>query len=69
MKEFSVKRIRAWGKRLFREESGQSIAEYVLILFIVVMIAMRVKELLKNNLLKMVNRTGEKMDAFGEEDF
>lgn len=67
MKEFSVNRIKAWGKRLFREESGQSIAEYVLILFIVVMIAMRVKEVLKKNLIQMVERTGTKMQEFGEE--
>ncbi len=68
MKEFSVKRIKAWGKRLFREESGQSIAEYVLILFIVVMIAMRVKDILKKNLVRMVERTGEKMDQIANEE-
>jgi Flp pilus assembly pilin Flp len=68
MKELSVKRIKAWGKRLFREESGQSIAEYVLILFIVVMIAMRVKEILKKNLVRMVERTGEQMDKIANDE-
>jgi Flp pilus assembly pilin Flp len=68
MKEFSVKRIKAWGKRLLREESGQSIAEYVLILFIVVMIAMRVKDILKKNLVRMVERTGEKMEQIADEE-
>jgi len=64
MKELFRKRIRRWGSRLLREESGQSIAEYVLILFIVVMIAVKVKEVLKKNLVKMVEDVGTKMGEF-----
>jgi Flp pilus assembly pilin Flp len=66
MKELFRKRIRRWGSRLLREESGQSIAEYVLILFIVVMIAVKVKEVLKKNLVKMVEDVGTKMGEFEE---
>ena len=66
MKELFRKRIKRWGSRLLREESGQSIAEYVLILFIVVMIAVKVKDVLKKNLVKMVEDVGSKMGEFEE---
>ena len=68
MKERGMRRIKRWGSRLLREESGQSIAEYVLILFIVVILAMKVKGLLKNNLESLVNQTGKRMSEFGNED-
>lgn len=70
MKAFWAKRIKAWGRRLLKEESGQSIAEYVLILFIVVLIAVKVKKTLKDNLGEMLEKTGQKMSDFGnDEDF
>ena len=68
MKERGMRRIKRWGSRLLREESGQSIAEYVLILFIVVILAMKVKGLLKTNLEGLVNQTGKRMSEFGNED-
>ncbi|NDD92784.1 hypothetical protein EBZ37_11935 [bacterium] len=67
MKAVWTRRIRIWGRRLLREESGQSIAEYVLIMFIVVMIAMKVKSSLKSKIEGLVETTGEKMDDFTRE--
>ena len=68
MKERGMRRIKRWGSRLLREESGQSIAEYVLILFIVVILAMKVKGLLKTNLEGLVNKTGQRMNEFGNDE-
>lgn len=67
MKAVWTRRIRIWGRRLLREESGQSIAEYVLIMFIVVMIAMKVKGSLMSKISTLVDTTGDKMDAFTNE--
>ena len=67
MKAVWTRRIRIWGRRLLREESGQSIAEYVLIMFIVVMIAMKVKSSLKSKIEGLVETTGDKMDDFTRE--
>ena len=68
MKERGMRRIKRGGSRLLREESGQSIAEYVLILFIVVILAMKVKGLLKTNLEGLVNKTGQRMNEFGNDE-
>ncbi len=68
MKAFWAKRIKDWGRRLLKEESGQSIAEYVLILFIVVLIAVKVKRTLKDNLEGLLDKTGQKMIDFADEE-
>ena len=65
MKVFWTRRINTWGRRLLREESGQSIAEYVLILFIVMMIAMKVKSTLISRIYGMADKVGEDMEKFG----
>ncbi|MEN9723802.1 MAG: hypothetical protein RJB38_1788 [Pseudomonadota bacterium] len=67
MKELRLKKLRHWTRRLLKEESGQSIAEYVLILFIVVMIAMRLKSTLKGQMEKMLGKVGGEMDSFSSE--
>ena len=67
MKAFWFKRMRTFGRRLLREESGQSIAEYVLIMAIVLMLAMKVKGILKDKVGGMADSVGGKLEEFAND--
>lgn len=49
--------------RLFRDEEGQSTTEYILILAVVVMIAMRFKKMMEGRMEGIVNKLGEQIDS------
>lgn len=57
-------KLRNFGRRLLQEESGQSIVEYVLVLFIVVLIAKKVKDGIMSKVEGLVEKTGGKLDEF-----
>jgi Flp pilus assembly pilin Flp len=54
-------------KRLFQEESGQSTTEYILILAVVVMIAMKFKDTFGKKLTATVDNLGGKIDRAVED--
>ena len=49
--------------RLVREESGQSMTEYILILAMVLMIFSKLKGVFLGKIMNMVNNVGKDMDA------
>ncbi len=49
--------------RLFRDEEGQSTTEYILILAVVVMIAMKFKREMGDRMGGIVNNLGNKIDS------
>jgi Flp pilus assembly pilin Flp len=49
--------------RFWKEDSGQSTAEYILILAVVVMIAMRFKAKFQDKLMTIVDQLGVNLDS------
>ncbi len=68
MNKTLITKLRSFGRRLLREESGQSIVEYVLVLFIVVMIASKVKSSIMTKVTGLVDNTGNRLDSFADEE-
>lgn len=48
---------------IFHDEEGQSTTEYILILAVVVMIAMRFKSVMQDRMTKMVDSLGTQIDG------
>ena len=55
-------------RRFFREESGQSTTEYILILAVVVMIAMKFKGVILGRMQTASNELGTKIDKALQEE-
>lgn len=59
------KQIRKFQTRL-KDRRGQSTIEYILILFIVVMIAMRFKSIISTQVMGLANKVGSDLEKFPE---
>ena len=54
--------LSARSRELIHDERGQSTTEYILILSVVVMIAMKFKQNFQSRLLKLIDKVGNDMD-------
>jgi Flp pilus assembly pilin Flp len=59
--------MRAWLKKLLKDEQGQSSVEYMLILMIGVMLALRFKKALLNPLTKAAENVGGKIEEISNQ--
>lgn len=55
--------LKKWMHEFIRDERGQSTTEYILILSVVVMIAMKFKQTFQGALLGAVNQLGNQIDG------
>jgi Flp pilus assembly pilin Flp len=57
------KMLKALAARLFKDERGQSTTEYILILSVVVMVALKFKKTFQAQLDKMLGTLGKDLDS------
>lgn len=55
-------KLKTLAQRFLRDERGQSTTEYILILSVVVMIAMKFKTVFQSKLMGAVNNLGDEID-------